>query len=52
MFIFLIALLVIATGAALAVLIPKDGYGTRPGPAEPLRLLPAQQLRVKRRTKP
>jgi len=32
MLIFLITLLVIATGVALAVLIPKDGYGTRPGP--------------------
>ena len=32
MFIFLIALLVIAAGVALAVLIPQDGYGTRPGP--------------------
>ena len=32
MIIFLVALLVIATGIALAVLIPKDGYGTRPGP--------------------
>ncbi|WP_332667361.1 hypothetical protein [Aeromicrobium sp.] len=32
MFLFLIALLVIAAGVALTVLIPKDGYGTRPGP--------------------
>ena len=32
MFIFLIALVVLAAGAALAVLIPKDGYGTRPAP--------------------
>ncbi|WP_157412770.1 hypothetical protein [Aeromicrobium sp. Root236] len=32
MLILLITLLVIATGVALAVLIPKDGYGTRPGP--------------------
>ncbi len=32
MFIFLIALLVIAAGVALTVLIPKDGYGSRPGP--------------------
>ena len=32
MFIFLIALLVLATGIALAVQIPKDGYGTRPAP--------------------
>ena len=32
MFTFLIAFLVIATGVALAVLIPKDGYGTRPAP--------------------
>lgn len=26
------ALLVILTGIALVVLIPEDGYGTRPGP--------------------
>lgn len=32
MFILLIVLLVTATGVALAVQIPKDGYGTRPGP--------------------
>ncbi|WP_157439519.1 hypothetical protein [Aeromicrobium sp. Root344] len=32
MLIFLITLLVIAAGVALTVLIPKDGYGTRPGP--------------------
>jgi hypothetical protein len=32
MLILMLALLVIATVVALAVLIPKDGYGTRPGP--------------------
>lgn len=32
MFIAIIAVLVIAAGVALAVLIPKDGYGTRPAP--------------------
>ncbi|MEJ7633459.1 hypothetical protein [Aeromicrobium sp.] len=32
MLIFTIALLVIASGIALAVLIPRDGYGSRPGP--------------------
>ena len=32
MFIFLITFTVIAAGSALAVLIPKDGYGSRPAP--------------------
>jgi hypothetical protein len=32
MLIVVIALLVIVSGAALAVLLPQDGYGTRPGP--------------------
>ncbi len=32
MFIFLIALIAIATGATLVMLVPKDGYGTRPAP--------------------
>ena len=40
MFIFLIALLVTATGAALVVLVPKDGYGTRPGPRSHLDSFP------------
>ena len=40
MFIFLIALLVIAAGAALVVLVPKDGYGTRPGPRSHLDSFP------------
>ncbi|MGA8986537.1 hypothetical protein [Aeromicrobium sp.] len=32
MFITIAAILVIASGIALAVLIPQDGYGTRPAP--------------------
>ncbi|MDX6233820.1 MAG: hypothetical protein QOH68_2892 [Nocardioidaceae bacterium] len=40
MFIFLIALLVIATGAALVVLVPQDGYGTRPAPRSHLDSFP------------
>ncbi|MEV7396171.1 hypothetical protein [Aeromicrobium sp. NPDC092404] len=32
MFIIVLALLVIATGIALVVQIPKDGYGSRPAP--------------------
>ena len=40
MFIVLIALLVIVTGATLAVLIPKDGYGSRPAPRSHLDSFP------------
>jgi hypothetical protein len=40
MFTFLIVLLVIATGVALAVLIPQDGYGTRPAPRSHLDSFP------------
>ena len=44
MLILLIALLVIATGVALAVLIPKDGYGTRPAPRSHLDSFPPHSL--------
>ena len=40
MFLFLIALLVIAAGVALTVLIPKDGYGSRPAPRSHLDSFP------------
>jgi hypothetical protein len=40
MLILLISLLVIATGFALVVLIPKDGYGTRPAPRSHLDSFP------------
>jgi hypothetical protein len=40
MFIFLVALMVIATGAALLVLVPQDGYGTRPAPRSHLDSFP------------
>jgi hypothetical protein len=32
MLLLIAALLVLATGIALAVLIPEDGYGSRPAP--------------------
>jgi len=44
MFIFLIALLVIASGLALAALLPKDGYGTRPAPRSHMDSFPTNSL--------
>lgn len=44
MFIVLIALLVIATVVALAVLIPKDGYGSRPAPRSHLDSFPTNSF--------
>lgn len=44
MFVILIALLVIATGVALVVQIPKDGYGTRPAPRSHVDSFPPHRL--------
>jgi hypothetical protein len=44
MLILVLALLVLATGIGLAVLIPKDGYGARPVPRSHLDSFPPHHL--------